>query len=153
MSKAEFRNPKAERRVSSWNTLTGMRGNFDGNRAAIRYSEAFKIEVVRELEAEGRPFEEVRRKYGIGGCETVQSWVRRYGNGTRGKVIRVEKPDEINELKQLRERTRRLEKALADANLDLALERAYVELACERAGVKDVEEFKKNNAGRVRTGS
>ena len=130
-----------------------MRRNFDVNRAAIRYSEAFKIEIVREVEREGRPFEEVRRKYGIGGCATVQSWVRRYGNGTRGKVMRVEKPEEINELKQLRERTRRLEKALADANLDLALEGAYVQLACERAGIKDLEGFKKNNAGRLRTGS
>jgi len=121
---------------------------FDVNRAAVRYSEAFKLEVVRELESECRSFEEVRRKYGIGGCDTVQNWVRRYGKGTRGKVVRVERPEEINELQRLRERTRRLEKALADANLDLALERSYTRLACERAGIKDVEEFKKNNATR-----
>lgn len=121
---------------------------FDLNRAAIRYSEAFKLEVVKELETEGRPYEEVRRKYGIGGCDTVQNWVRRYGKGTRGKVIRVERPEEINELQRLRERTRRLEKALADASMDLALEREYTRLACERAGIEDVEAFKKNNAGR-----
>jgi len=79
----------------------------------------------------------------------VQKWVRRYGNGTRGKVVRVEKPEESNELERLRERTRRLEKALADANLDLALERSYTRLACERAGIKDVEGFKKNNVTRL----
>jgi len=105
------------------------------------------MELVREVEAEGKSFEEVRRKYGIGGNETVQKWVRRYGNGSRGKIIRVERPEEINELKQLRERTRRLEKALADANLDLALERQYTRLACQRAGIEDVEEFKKKAAG------
>jgi transposase-like protein len=125
-----------------------MNGKVCENRGAIRYSEAFKMEVVREVEAEGKSFHEVRRKYGIGGCDTVQNWVRRYGNGTRGKILRVEKPEEINELKQLRERTRRLEKALADANLDLALERQYTRLACQRAGIENVEEFKKKAAGK-----
>jgi len=121
-------------------------------KAAIRYSEAFKVSVVRELEREGEGFEAVRRKYGIAGKSTVQKWVRKYGNGTRGKVIRVEKPEEINELKRLRERVRRLESALADASLDLKIERAYVQIACEEAGIKDVEAFKKNGAGRLGTG-
>lgn len=106
--------------------------------------------VVREVERQDLPFEQVRRKYGIQGCSTVQSWVRKYGNGSRGIRIRVEKPEEINELKRLKERVRRLEGALADANIDLALERAYTELACERAGL-EVEEFKKKAAGRLRT--
>ena len=65
--------------------------------------------------------------------------------------MRVEKPEEINELKQLRERTRRLEKALADANLDLALERQYTRLACQRAGIDDVVGFKKKAAGQQPT--
>lgn len=122
------------------------------NVLVIRYSEAFKMEIVRELEESGASFEQVRRKYGIRSSATVQRWVRRYGNGTRGKIIRVEKPEEINELKQLRERTRRLERALADANLDLALERQYTRLACERAGIKDVAEFKKKAGGQPPTG-
>lgn len=112
----------------------------------IRYSEAFKMEVVRELES-GISFGGVQRKYGIRGAATVQRWVQKYGNGSRGKVIRVEKPEEINELKRLKERVRRLETALADANVDLALERAYTRLACQRAGIKDVEEFKKKADG------
>src|SRR5512138_1873080 len=121
-----------------------------GQNAGIRYSEAFKMSVVRELEEQDLPFEQVRRKYGIRSGATVPTWVRKYGNGTRGKRIRVEKPEEINELRQLKERVRRLESALADANIDLALERAYTELACERAGL-EVEEFKKKAAGRLRT--
>jgi len=119
---------------------------------SIRYSEAFKMAVVREVEESDLPFERVRRKYGIRGCSTVQNWVRRYGNGTRGKIIRVEKPEEINELKRLRDRVRRLEGALADTNLDLALERQYTRLACERAGIKDVGEFKKKAGGPPPTG-
>ena len=109
---------------------------------SIRYSEAFKMEVVRELEGGGEPFDRVRRKYGVG-ASTVQVWVRKYGNGTRGRMIRVQKPEEIDELKRQKDRVRRLETALADANVDLALERAYTRLACQRAGIKDVEDFKK----------
>src|SRR4051812_26338540 len=111
------------------------------SQAVIRYSEAFKLAVVRELEAEDVPFQQLQRKYGIRGSSTVQQWVRQYGNGTRGKVIRVQKPAEIDELKRLKERLRRLETALADAHVDLALERAYVRIACERAGIADVGEF------------
>lgn len=121
-----------------------------GQNYGIRYSEAFKMAVVRKLEEEDLPYEQVRRKYGILGSATVQKWVRQYGNGRRGIRIRVEKPEEINELKRLKERVRRLESAWADANIDLALERAYTELACERAGV-EVEEFKKKAAGQLRT--
>src|SRR5580765_9116562 len=121
-----------------------------GQNFGIRYSEAFKMAVVRELEEKDLPYEHVRRKFGIKGCATVQAWVRKYGNGSRGIRIRVEKPEEINELKRLRARVRQLESALADANIDLALERAYTELACERAGV-EAEEFKKKVAGQLRT--
>lgn len=118
-------------------------------RREIRYSEAFKLQVVRELE-QGR-FENAGaagRAYGVNGSETVANWVRRYGKEhLLSKVIRVMKADEQAEVKALRKRVRELERALADAHIDLKLESAYVELACEVAGVKDVEEFKKKHAG------
>jgi transposase-like protein len=120
-----------------------------GQNSAIRYSEAFKLAVVREVEEQDLPFEHVRRKYGIMGPVTVQRWVRRYGNGSRGKIVRVEKPNEMNELVRLKAELRRAKEALADAHIDLALERAYTELACERVGL-DVEEFKKKAAGKLR---
>ena len=106
--------------------------------------------VVRELEEQDLPCEHVRRKYGIKGNFTVQSWVRKYGNGKRGIRIRVERPEEMNELKRLKGRVRQLEGALADANIEAALERAFAELACVRAGL-DVEDFKKKAAGRLPT--
>jgi transposase-like protein len=106
--------------------------------------------LVRELEEQDLPFEHVRRKYGILGTDTVQKWVRQYGNGSRGKRIRVERPKEINELARLKAELRRAKEALADAHIDLALERAYTELACKRAGV-EVEAFKKKAAGLLGT--
>ena len=97
------------------------------------------------------PFEQVRRKYGVRGLSTVNSWVRKYGNGSRGKIIRVETPEEISELKRLKERVKRLESLLADSNIELVLERAYTQIACERAGIKDVAEFKKKHRGKQPT--
>ena len=117
---------------------------------AIRYSEAFKIQVVGELEREGLSVEAVRRKYGVGGG-SLNKWVRRYGNGNRGKIIRVETPEQIDEFKRLKERVKRLESLLADANIDLAIERAYTQIACEQAGIKDVAEFKKKHPGALGT--
>jgi transposase-like protein len=125
-----------------------MSNKKQGIRTEIRYSEAFKMAVVRELEAGEYAFDEMARRYGIKGKTTVAKWVRKYGNGTRGKVIRVERPDEIDQMKQLKDRVRRLETALADANVDLALERAYMRIACRRAGIEDVEAFKKKVAGK-----
>jgi len=120
--------------------------------AGIRYSEAFKMQVVRAVELEGETCEHMRRKYGIGGRATVPAWVRKYGNGSWGKRIRVETPEEINQTEQLKRRVRLLEQALADANIDLALERQYTRLACERAGIKDMVEFKKKAGGPPPTG-
>ncbi len=116
--------------------------------AGIRYSEAFKMQIVREVEQEGLACDHVRRKYGVGGAATVPSWVRKYGNGSWGKRVRVETPEEINHAEQLKRRVRLLEQALADANIDLALERQYTRLACRRAGIQDVEGFKKKVAGK-----
>jgi transposase-like protein len=118
-----------------------------GNRETIRYSEAFKMSVVRELEASGLAFGALARKYGIKGTATVQRWVRKYGNGTRGKVIRVEKPEEIDQTKKLKERVRVLERTVGSLHVELALERAYTNIACERAGIGDVAAFKKKAAG------
>lgn len=122
-----------------------------GENYGIRYSQAFKMAVVRELEEQDLPFEHVRRKYGIRGCGTVQQWVRKFGNGSRGARVRVEKPEEINEKEQLKRRVRALEQALADVNIDLALERQYTRLACERAGIEDVAGFKKKVGGQPPT--
>ena len=90
---------------------------------AIRYSEAFKIKLVTELEREGMTVAAIRAKYGIkGGC-TVEAWLRKYGNGTRGKIMRVETLEEINELKRLKEACRLAAEPTARARLPLAMSR------------------------------
>ena len=119
-------------------------------RSSIRYSEAFKLHVVRELEA-GR-FESAGvagRAYGVKGNGTVETWVRRLGKDhLLGKVVRVMKADERAEVEGLRKQVRELKGALADAHLDLKLEAAYLKIACRTAGIDDVDGFKKKHAGK-----
>ena len=98
----------------------------------IRYSHAFKMEAVREVESGQNWAWAVQRKYGIRGTNTVMRWVRKFGSGKYGKVIRVERPDEINETARLRTQLRQAKEALADAYLELALEKAFLEVACEQ---------------------
>lgn len=116
----------------------------------IRYSEGFKLQVLRELE-EGKfeSQEALRRTYGIRGASTVPTWIRKYGKTQLlARVIRVEKPEEQSEVSMLRKRVKTLEKALADAHIDLKLEEAYTRIACKTAGIKDVSDFKKKHGGK-----
>lgn len=116
----------------------------------IRYSKAFKMQCVSEVESGKSCAFSVQRKYRIKGTATVMRWVRRFGSGQYGKIIRVEKADEINEAGQLRSELRRVKEALADMHMELALEQAFLAVACEQMG-QSVEGFKKKHAGGRRT--
>lgn len=113
----------------------------------IRYSEAFKRQVVQEIER-GRheSIEQARRVYGIGGSKTVWKWARKYGHeDLLPRIVRVETLDERDELKEARKRIRELESAVADAHIDFCLEKAYLRVACDRMGT-DPASFKKKHA-------
>ena len=116
-------------------------------RTGYRYSEAFKRQVVGELErGKFRSLEAARRSYGITGTTTVLKWVKKYGSADlQPKTMRIETLEERDELKEAKARIRELEAALSDAHIDHCLEKAYLHVACERMG-QDAEEFKKKNA-------
>ena len=112
---------------------------------SVRYGEAFKRQVVEEI-GNGRHLspQKARKAYGIGGADTVEKWVRRYGReDLLPKRIRVETMKERDELKEARKRIRELEAAVADAHIDYCLEKAYLRVACDRLG-EDPENFKKS---------
>ena len=113
---------------------------------SIRYSEAFKKQVVDEL-AQGKfssPYK-AQQAYGIRGHATVTKWIRKYGReDLLSKRIRIETMEEIDQLKAARKRVKELEAALADAHIDQCLEHAFLEIACERMEV-EMDDFKKKN--------
>ena len=55
----------------------------------------------------------------------------------------MQKKNEVDEVKRLRERIHQLESALADTEIRNLLNESYLELACERLD-EPVETFKKN---------
>lgn len=110
----------------------------------IRYSEAFKIRVIEEIESgRFRSPNEARLFYGLGST-TLKNWLLKYGrNHLVKKVVRVETPDERCQVKSLKKRVRELERALADSRVAELMERTFLEIACEDMG-RDIHEFKKN---------
>ena len=110
----------------------------------IRYSIAFKQQVVGELES-GRfgSLQEVGRHYGIGGADTVRKWLQRLGkHHLMPKVVRVEKPDEVDQIAELRKQVRQLQQALGQTQMKNVMNETFLEIACEQLGV-DLETFKK----------
>lgn len=116
-------------------------------REAVRYSEAFKQQVIAELE-EGKfssPFA-AARAYGIRGTETIRGWLQRYGRSDlMPRRVTITTMSEQDETKALKQRVRDLEKALADTHMKELLGEAYLEIACKRLGM-DLDEFKKKAA-------
>ena len=105
-------------------------------RLIARYNHAFKRQVVDHIES-GRfsSFAAASVHHGIAGAQTVRNWVARLGkNHLLAKVVRVEKPDEANQLLQLRRQVEQLQKALGQTQAENLLNAEYLKLACERLG-------------------
>jgi len=110
----------------------------------VRYSEAFKMQLIQELES-GKldSIEHARRSYGIAGTTTIQKWLKKYGrNDLRAKVVRVEKPNEQDQIKRLVKEVKALKSALAETQVQNLLNRSVYEVLCNEVGV-DPSEFKK----------
>jgi transposase-like protein len=116
----------------------------------IRYSEAFKQQVVSEI-ASGKfagPFA-AGRAYGIKGADTVSRWLREYGRSDlMPRRITITSMEEQDEKKALKQRVRELERALADAHMKGLLDDAYLGIACQRLGL-DVADFKKKHVTKL----
>jgi transposase-like protein len=113
-------------------------------RIVVRYSMSFKRHVVEELES-GRfsNISEVQKHYGIAGTATVRNWLVKYGrNHLCAKVVRVEKPNEKNQILQLKRQIKQLKEALGQTQAENVINQEFLKIACEQMG-KDLESFKK----------
>ena len=113
-------------------------------RTVIRYSMSFKQQVIEQLES-GRfdSLKEAREHFGIRGDYTIQRWLRKYGrNHLCPKVIRVEKPNEQDQLRQLRKQIKQLKEALGQTQAENVINQEFLKIACEEMG-QDVDSFKK----------
>jgi len=109
-------------------------------RISYRYSSAFKQKVIGEIESGILSIAEASRIYdiSIGG---IYKWLRSFGKDHLiGKVVWVQKRDEIERIKKLEEEKRQLEAALAKSNLDKFCLECLIEAAEEAYDIS----FKKN---------
>ncbi len=105
-----------------------------------RYSETFKREVVAEYEAGANVFS-LQKKYGITGGQTIQAWIKKYGTqGYRTEVMRIQRVDEAERVKELEKQVKELEQALGK----MTLEKLKLESILEVLQGDDVEAVKKN---------
>lgn len=112
-------------------------------RTIIRYSEAFKLEVISKYEQGNMTQKELCSYYGITGAETLNKWLRKYGKyNLLNRIVRVEKPEERNRLKSLELENKKLKEALADAYLRKVTAESTLEVAAEMMGLT-VDELKK----------
>jgi transposase len=111
----------------------------------IRYSEAFKKQVVSEYEG-GRSVGSLNEKVGIKGGSTISTWVKKYGRaGSRYELMIIQKPEEQKRVKELEKRVKELESALAQVMLDKLMLESLVEVLTEAEGF----EVKKNIGARL----
>jgi transposase-like protein len=109
-----------------------------------QYSSCFKRQVVEDLES-GRfdSIKAARRHYGIAGSDTVQRWLRKYGkNHLLPKVVIVQKPDEKDQIRQLKRQVAELQRVLGQTQAQNVLNAEFLKIACEDLGC-DIEAFKK----------
>ena len=107
-----------------------------------RYSEAFKRQVVLEYES-GISVNALKKKYNIGGNETVRGWIKKYAkDGFRHELIRIQTSEEINRIKTLEGKVEELEQALGK----VMLEKLKLECVLEELGEPYGLEVKKNGA-------
>jgi len=105
-----------------------------------RYGEAFKRQVVSEYEA-GVSVNALKKKYNIGGSETINLWIKKYAReGFRHELIRIQTKDEIQRIKALEKKVEELEQALGKVMLEKLKLESIVEVLEESYGV----EIKKN---------
>lgn len=94
-----------------------------------RYSEAFKQQVVKEYEA-GESIYKLQKKYGIGGQNTVQRWIKKYSrSGYRSEVVRIQTLEDQEEFQAMKKRIVELESALSESVLENRMLKATIEVA------------------------
>ena len=108
----------------------------------MRYSESFRRMVVAEYEIGGSILD-LQKKYGINGSDTLRRWIRKYAKeGFRHEVIRIQKAEEANQVRELEKKVMNLEQALGRMAMEKIRLESIVEVLEETYG----EEVKKNVA-------
>jgi len=111
-------------------------------RQTIRYSTAFKLKVISEIESGKFTIAEARRIYDINGKSTVQKWLQKYGkNHLLNKVVRIQMKDEKDKIKELQNQIKALQRALSQSQVDNLCWRSLLEVIEEKYDIDAKKNF------------
>ena len=106
-----------------------------------RYSQAFKSQVVQDIENGRLTQTEAAKVYDIAGHSTIKKWLTQFGTErAKNRIIRIETPNEVGSLVTLKNDKQQLESALAKAQLKILA----LETILEKAGEHYGNDLKKN---------
>jgi transposase len=94
----------------------------------VRYTEAFKLHVVREIESGRLSHSEASRRYGILGHSTIVKWIRKYPPRGREKGLMRMAEKEIEQLR-LENEIKELKQELEDARFKNVVLETLVDVA------------------------
>ncbi len=108
------------------------------------YSESFKLQIIAELEKGESTKEDLKRRYGLGN-ETIHRWLVKYKRiDLMTRRVRIEKPEEVDQLKAMKARIAELEKALVEVQLNHLKDASLLKCAMDDLGqTKEVYEKKR----------
>lgn len=107
----------------------------------VRYSKAFKLKVIKEIEEKELTVAEAKRIYDIKGSVTIPNWLRKYGKEyLLPRQMRIEMRGEKDRLRQIEEEKRSLESAIAKLTVQNQVYESIFEIYAEDNGY----ELKKN---------
>ncbi len=105
-----------------------------------RYSEAFRIQVVREYEQEGMSLNQLRQRYGVS-IRTLKKWIAKYSTqGLRYQLMTIQTPEERDQVKELKAEIAQLKMVVADLTLEKAILEGTIAVIEDEYGI----EVKKN---------
>ena len=107
-----------------------------------RYSSAFKLKVISEIESGKFSIEQARKIYDIKGNSTIHSWINKYGkNHLIPKIVRIQMKDERDKIKELKNEIKVLQKALSRAQVDNICWQSLVEVIDEKYNIDSKKNF------------
>jgi len=111
-------------------------------RPCYRYSSAFKLKIVNEIESGKYTIGEARRIYDIKGDHTIQYWINQLGkNHLLSKVVRIQMKDEKDKIKELENQVKVLQMAFTQVQVDNICWKSLVEVIDEKYHIDSKKNF------------
>lgn len=103
----------------------------------VRYSEAFRLKILDDVQRGRNTIAEVSLLYGIP-VQTVYKWIHKYGDERIiSKSVRIELKGEVQVVKKLKQENTELKDALAKLTLENICLKAQLDVYEEHAGVHE----------------